>query len=180
MRHEALLELFARAPELLLELLRTRPGLRLPSYSEVQLVTHPKQAAAFPELAVLSAMAHGSGRRGAHVALTALAAALTLDEDRSRLYTDIVLASLSEAARRALEEQMSTGRYEYQSEFARKYVAEGKAEGRAAAVLAVLEARRIVVSTEAAARITSCTDIATLDAWVRRAATARSVDELFA
>jgi hypothetical protein len=42
-------------------------------------------------------------------------ASLGLDADRSRLYFDLVLASLSEAARRELQ-TMDPAKYEYQSE----------------------------------------------------------------
>ncbi|HWK75922.1 MAG TPA: DUF4351 domain-containing protein [Povalibacter sp.] len=55
---------------------------------------------------------------------------IDLDEERSRLYFDLILNSLSEAARRALR-NMDPAKYEYQSDFARKYVAQGRAEGRA-------------------------------------------------
>src|SRR5215475_13937259 len=46
----------------------------------------------------------------------------------SRFYGDIVLHSLNEAARRALEAMMKG--YEYQSDFAKKYVALGRDQGR--------------------------------------------------
>ncbi|MDI1483016.1 hypothetical protein QHF84_40710, partial [Polyangium sp. y55x31] len=49
---------------------------------------------------------------------------------RAKLYADLVLFSLGEAARMALEQLMSIPNYEYQSEFARKYVQEGREEGR--------------------------------------------------
>ena len=54
-------------------------------------------ARANPELAVLSAMAHGSDEnvdRAARVALCAHAAIVGLDGDRSRLYCDLVIHSL--------------------------------------------------------------------------------------
>jgi tetratricopeptide (TPR) repeat protein len=57
------------------------------------------------------------------------AAARDLDDERSRLYADLVLASVDEAARAILEALMASGNYEYQSDFARRYVAQGKAEG---------------------------------------------------
>ena len=56
---------------------------------------------------------------------------------------------------------------------------EGKAEGKAEAVLAVLEARGLVVSAAARQRVLGCTDGAKLDAWLRRAAVASSVRALF-
>jgi hypothetical protein len=42
-----------------------------------------------------------------------------------------VLASLNELARRIVEARMRIEGYEYQSDFARRYLALGKAEGRA-------------------------------------------------
>ena len=50
--------------------------------------------------------------------------------------------------------------------------ARGKAEGKAEAVLAVLAARGIAVSDLLRDRVLHCTDVATLDVWIRRAATA--------
>jgi len=50
--------------------------------------------------------------------------------------------------------------------------AEGKLEGKALAILAVLEARGIPVSAAVRERVLGCTDVALLDAWVRRAAVA--------
>jgi hypothetical protein len=74
---------------------------------------------------------------------------------------------------------MGAGSYEFQSEFAKKHQAEGRAEGRAEAVLDVLEARGVRASDEARARILACTDAAQLAAWVRKAGTVASADELF-
>lgn len=57
---------------------------------------------------------------------------------------------------------------------------EGRAEGEAAAVLTVLNARGIAVPEDAHARITECKDLDQLDTWIRRAATADTIDDLFA
>lgn len=46
------------------------------------------------------------------------------------MYVDLVLNSLNEAARRALR-AMDPAKYEYQSDFAKQYIAVGKAEGKA-------------------------------------------------
>jgi flagellar biosynthesis/type III secretory pathway protein FliH len=78
-------------------------------------------------------MAHGSDRdpdAALRVAIAAMGASVGLDRERSTLYLDLVVASLSAAARKALQE-MDPAKYEYQSEFARRYIALGKAEGRA-------------------------------------------------
>ncbi|MEU7987492.1 hypothetical protein AB0B56_21740 [Streptosporangium canum] len=91
--------------------------------------------------------------------------------------------ALPPAARLSLEVMMETGTYEYQSDFARKYVAEGREEGRAEgetrALLAVLAARGVEVSDDARERITNCTDIEQIEAWIRLAVTADSTDALF-
>jgi hypothetical protein len=63
---------------------------------------------------------------------------------------------------------------------ARSAKVEGEADGEARAVLALLEARRIEVPDATRALITGCQDLAQLDTWVRRAATAASIDDLFA
>jgi hypothetical protein len=62
-----------------------------------------------PELAVLSAVAHGKSKdpaRAAQVALAALGACLRLDTERAALYADLVHDALGKAARRALEALM--------------------------------------------------------------------------
>ena len=46
-------------------------------------------------------------------------------------------------------------------------------------MLAVLEARGIDGPDEARTRIVECTDLEQLDTWVRRAATAESIDDPF-
>jgi hypothetical protein len=84
---------------------------------------------------------------------------------------------LSEAARKAFN-AMNTKGYEYRSEFARHYVAQGKAEGKAQALLQFLEARGLEVPEEVRLRITGCTDEALLDTWIRRSVTAASAREV--
>ena len=57
--------------------------------------------------------------------------------------------------------------------------AEGEARGEANAVLTVLGVRKIEVPEDARARIRGCTDMEQLDAWLRRAAVANSITDLF-
>jgi hypothetical protein len=57
--------------------------------------------------------------------------------------------------------------------------AEGEAKGKAESLLVFLGARGVTVSEEARERITACTDIEQLDAWIVKAATARWLDDLF-
>jgi hypothetical protein len=154
---------------------------------------------------VLSALAHGPWPDGGEVLRALPAALVSVDDQHAKLYYDLVLSALPSAARRHLEELMTTT-YEYQSDFARKYVAEGeaigraegeavgraegeavgraegeavgRAEGEAVALLTVLAARGIDIPADARARIAGCTDIDQLTTWLRRAATADTIDDV--
>ncbi|MBV9313365.1 MAG: hypothetical protein JO100_06355 [Pseudonocardia sp.] len=171
------------------------PGTKLVPFvlgpNQVPVLTNASQAKRVPELAVLSALAHGADPNHGGV-LDALLDALTVvDAQRAALYSDVVFAALPGAARAYLEALMSTGTYEYQSEFVRKYIiqgraegkaegkAEGRAEGKAEGVLTFLDARGIGVPEDARTRITSCYDLDQLDIWIRRAATADTINDLF-
>jgi hypothetical protein len=146
--------------------------------SAVPIVTDPREAARRPELGVLSAMAHGQNEQGVTIATAVLTAIRGLDDDRVRLYYDLVYNSLNEAARRALEAMMKG--YEYQSDFARKYVAQGRAEGRteerARAVLTVLRARGFAVPDAMIERILAERDPERLERWLEKAVVASSVN----
>jgi hypothetical protein len=152
----------------------------------VPVVQDVEAATRDPELAVLSAMAHGKEEVGLRIATAALEACRSLDDERAMLYLDLVGISLSDIARTAFEDLMASGNYEFQTEFAKKHRAagraEGQAEGRAAgqasAVVAVLRTRGLSVSSEQEKRILACSDLATLDRWIRKVVTVGSVDEL--
>jgi hypothetical protein len=119
-------------------------------------------------------MAHGETEQGVTIAAAVLPAVRGLDDDRVKLYCDLVYNSLNEAARRALEEIMKG--YEYQSDFAKKYVAQGRAEEAAHAVLTVLRARGFTVPDAARERILSQKDPERLERWLEKAVVAVSVD----
>jgi len=86
----------------------------------VPVITDATDARGRPELAVLSAMAHGQTDVGLDVAVAALVASAGIEGDeRKRTYADLVLFSLGEAAREALEALMNRN-YEFKTEFARK------------------------------------------------------------
>jgi Domain of unknown function (DUF4351) len=152
--------------------------------SGVPEVTDEAHARADPELAVLSAMAHG---QDADSAKSAQIASFGLDEDRARLYCDLILSSSSEAARRAFQ-TMDPAKYEYQSDFAKRYVAEGRAQGkaegeaegsrvgRAAMVIRLLSLRFGPLSEEVRARIAaaSITELDTLGERLLTAPTLRA------
>ncbi|MBK8257561.1 MAG: hypothetical protein IPK82_33445 [Polyangiaceae bacterium] len=168
--------------------------------TRVPVVMDVAEAARRPELAVLSAMAHGQGEQGAAIAAAVLPAIRGLDDERARFYGDLVLTSLNEAARRTLETMMKN--YEYQSDFAKKYVALGRAEGQALgraegqalgraegqalgraeeasrAVLTALRVRGIVVPPADRERILAEKDPAKLERWLERAILAASIGEV--
>ena len=155
--------------------------------SSVPEVIEPTDAHTNPELAVLSAMAHGKDddtARAARVALAAQSAVVALDADRSKLYFDLIVSSLSEAARHALK-SMDAQKYEYQSDFARHYVAEGvtagraegEATGRAAIVARLLTTKFGPLSTDARKRIQSAS-IAELETMGDRLLSAATLQEV--
>jgi Domain of unknown function (DUF4351) len=85
------------------------------------------------ELSVLSAVEHGRNTDIAlatRIACAAMLASADLDAERSSLYIDLILISLSENVRREVLQAMNSLGFEYQSDFARHYVAQGKAEGK--------------------------------------------------
>jgi len=153
--------------------------------SGVPEITDEAHARADPELAVLSAMAHGQDadiEKSIRIAFAAQMASMGLDEDRSRLYFDLVLNSLSEAARRALQD-MNPATYEYQSDFCRGLFAQGCAEGersgRAALIVRQLTLRFGPLGTEVQGRIAAAS-IPEMDALAERLLTARTVQEALA
>jgi hypothetical protein len=159
----------------------TPPVLRR---AAVPVVTDPAEAARRVELGMLSVMAHGETEQGATIAGALLPAIAGLDEERGRFYLDLLLNSVNEATRRALEAMMKG--YEYQSDFAKKYVAQGVAQGeaqgeakaRAHDVLTVLQARGIAVSDAARERVLAQKDLAWLKRWLAKAAVASSLAEV--
>jgi post-segregation antitoxin (ccd killing protein) len=166
--------------------------------TDVPVVTDPGEAARRPELGVLSAMTHGETEQGATIAAAVLPAIQGLDDDRARLYYDLVYNSLNESTRRAMEAMMKG--YEYQSDFAKRYVAQGRTEGRteglvdgltqglaqgltqgrteeaARNLLTVLRVRGLAVSDAVREHILTQNDPERLERWLEKAAVAASVN----
>jgi hypothetical protein len=153
---------------------------------QVPVVTDLNAARRIPELAVLSALAHGARPDPTPVFEALLAALDVIDHDHADLYTDLIFAVLPAAARDCLEEFMTTTSHRYQSDFARRYFsqgeatgeARGEARGEAKAVLAILDARSVQVPDDIRANIAGCTDLDQLGVWIRRAATAEKIQDL--
>ena len=168
--------------------------------AQIPAIRDPDEARLKPELAVLSVAAHGREPGAEHIALAALTAVRGLDRGRELLYPDFILAVLGEVARAALEQLMNPATYEYQSDFARKYISIGKAEGKAEGIaegeargkaegeargkaqtlLKLLHVKGLAVPAELTARVESCQDLDQLDRWIERVLTATTLDEVFA
>jgi hypothetical protein len=137
---------------------------------------------------VLSAIAHGETEQGAAIAAVVLPAILKLDDDKAKLYYDLMYDFLGEAARREIETMKG---YEYQSDFAKKYVAEGRTEGltqglaqgraheAARNLLSVLRVRGIAVPDAVRERILAQADPERLERWLEKAVVATSASEVF-
>mgnify|MGYP001168676829 CR=1 FL=1 len=153
--------------------------------SRVPKISDEQQARNLPELAVLSARVHGDSDPGP---LRAVVEALdsTAEENRA-FYYDYVLAGLNEAARKELEGLMTVETYEWQSDFARKYVGIGREEGRQEGrtseavknVISILQTRGFILSAEVRERIESCADLPTLEQWVPAAVKVDRPEDLF-
>ena len=92
-------------------------------------------------------------------------------------YFGLIFSALSDAGRKAF--QMQPQGVQFFDESQRQSFNRGRAESKADAVLSFLEARSMPVSDSQRSRIESCTDLETLDRWIRRAATITFVEELF-
>ncbi|MGH3398835.1 MAG: hypothetical protein ACRDPO_29535 [Streptosporangiaceae bacterium] len=142
----------------------------------------PGLAGVSPELAVLGALTgavdleQDAGRR---LVLRIIAAA-SLDEDRLETYTHLIRVATPAAARGDLEALMTTT---FKDEFIDRIKAEGKAEGKAestaAILLRLLATRGVKVPAPVRDRVLSCTDLSQLDAWVVRAMTASTLEDVF-
>ncbi len=151
---------------------------------QIPFIIDHDEARGAPELAVLSVAAHGREPGAEYIALAALSAVRGLDSDREAFYPDFIFAMLGEVARAALELIMNKANYEYQSDFARKYISMGKAEGevlgQAQLLLKQLRFKGFAVDAELETRVQGCQDLAQLDLWAERILSATTLDDIFA
>ena len=131
------------------------------------------------ELAVLSAVEHGQSTNiplATQVATAAIAASAEIDPERSRLYFDLMLISISPKILEAIRANMNSLGFEYQSDFARRYYGHGKAEGRIELVLELLALHFGPLTEEAQTRVRSAQD-ALSHVVVERMLTAKTLEE---
>ncbi len=142
---------------------------------EIPVVTELETARRMPELAVLSAVMHGNEEGAESIGLAALAGCGELDNPRSSLYADLILAHLNEAARHALEALMELNEYTYQSDFAKKYYAEGQRK-----MLRNLLAERFGKLPESVEGKLEQANSEQLDEWGRRVLIVATLADVFA
>jgi hypothetical protein len=90
---------------------------------------------------------------------------------------DLVYASLGEAARASLQ-AMDPAKYEFQSEFAKRYLSQGRAEGAANVLskLLTLKFGGLDAATAERLRVASTVE---LERWAERILTAATLDDVF-
>jgi hypothetical protein len=147
-------------------------------------LTDPARARREPQLAVLSVMAHGRGELETAAAIGAAAAKAIqrLSEEQRVLYSLLIEANLSEAARKAIEMQPGLEKFftRAQRQNFERGRAEGVAKGKAEALLKIVTQRGLTLTAEQRRRIMGCTDVAMLERWLDRALSVSSVAELTA
>ena len=136
----------------------------------------PAAATAGPELAVLAVLTGALDLNQDSARRLVLASLANLDDSRLATYTVLVRSAVSQSARQALEDLMTT---KFRDTFVDRLLAEGEAKGEARTILRVLAARGLEVPAKVREQVLSCTDTSQLETWTDRAAIAVSVEEVF-
>jgi hypothetical protein len=103
-------------------------------------------------------------------------------EDPLRSAATLVMVDLlldKDARKTTIDEESLMQTLERYEKWRKEVRAEGEAMAKAAAVLAVLQARGIDLDEVSVARIRGTTDLSPLDAWLVRAATAETLGQVF-
>lgn len=165
-------------------------------------ITDPEQTKRSLKRTFLSGLIHASKPMAADIVRAARAAFDSSPDAVGLHYGDTLLAVRGDAIRSTNEMEMKRD-WKPLSEWGKRFVAEvkaevlaqvhaelrselrsegramGEVEGRAASILDVLEARGLSRDAWLRQRIAACADAEVLTQWLRRAATATHVDEIF-
>ena len=157
------------------------PGTRCDPWvvgpSNTPAITELQDAIEKVELAVLSAVEHGQNtdtRLAERIASAAIVASAAIDTERSGLYLDLILMSFLEHAPEADEITMNSLGYEYQSNFARRYIAEGRAEA-----LVLLLVEKFGALTPSVHERIRGANLEVLGSWIKRAIAAPDLASVF-
>jgi hypothetical protein len=151
------------------EQIRREPTVLVLGPDAVPRLTDLPEARRSAELAVLSVQAHGREPDAGALVQAALRAAETLPLAQVVVYWDQIMASVSEALRRELEELMQPGQYEFQTEFAKRYFGAGRDKGLEEGIEKGIEkgrldaqqtlARRLLARGMSVAEVSALTDL---------------------
>lgn len=147
--------------------------------SAVPRVTDPDEARRQPALAVLSARVHGNGPNGLEVIEPAFEAMANVDRALAMKYFVLVYDALRGPMRAALEDLVMNQPHAEQINlppFLEKIAQQREVE----LILKLVARNGLVLTEDERARITACTELATLDRWFDNAVTAKTAAELFA
>jgi len=156
---------------------RCQPWVVGPSNAPV--VTGLEHARENVELAVLSAIEHAHHPDAAladRIASSAISALQAIDAEHAKLYFDLLQTSATASAPETQGNPMNILGFEYQSDFARRYVAQGKAEGRMEFTLQLLASRFGPLPEEIQTSVRGAND-AQLYAVAERILTAQTLEE---
>lgn len=147
--------------------------------SELSLITDEAVAADDVGMATLAILVAKAPQK----AMDALEAALArTPQDQAEKYAGYLLSALRGAALDYWRNLMATGSHAYQNDYARELIskaeAEGILEGEAKMLFTVLTSRGIAIPAEARQRIESCEDSNMFDAWIVRAVSASTIDDV--
>ena len=148
--------------------------------STIPPITDQGDADKHVELAVLSAQAHGKdadAQLAARIASAAIVASASVDLERSQMYLELILQSLSDGAKCVMK-TLSLATFEYRSDFALECIAKGRLEGRAEVILRQLVLRFGGLTSSIEARIRAM-DAEQLDCLADRVVTATTLDDVF-
>ncbi|MEV0274919.1 hypothetical protein AB0I22_00820 [Streptomyces sp. NPDC050610] len=157
----------------------------------IPVITSPTEAARNLDMAAFSAMTHAKAPDATAI-LEALANALgTAESATLQYYTEMLEIGLGDTPARDIWRNLMRldpnapgtyfpGRGTLIEETYLKGEANGEVKGKAQAILQLLAARDVSVPEPARERITTCTDLDTLNHWFNRAVTATDAEELFA
>ena len=150
---------------------------------ELPRVTDQAEVIQQPEIAVLSAMAHGNEPDGLRVVMAVLAGLVAFDDAATKMYRRLIYATFGEALRRKVAEMIMNPAEEFELPFERELremcEAKGRAEGLKAALLKLVARVGVALSEDERARIDACDDPALLDRWLDNAFGAKTAADLF-
>jgi Domain of unknown function (DUF4351) len=159
--------------------------------AQIPRITDVEQARALPEMAVLSAAAHGRTPGAELIAQAAILACAALDAGHHALYADFVMACLSPQARHALEVLMPVPKFMPMSDIGKRFYAQGRKDGRKKGreegrnqalrgLLIRLLTRRFGSLSEAAMSRIQAAGPEQLEYWGERLLSASALDDVFA